>query len=155
MDDTPELVTVEERNEILNHVRDEFVATVDQITAGRNVDGSDAAEIGTSLALAFVSALVPAAAKPVVALVGPMLADTLVNAVEAAEARARTPERIAERIEEIDLDIADHEAAIEALQATPKRELFERVRIALRKARINALERKAGRLEAYLDAVAG
>ena len=154
MDETLELVTPEERDEILSHVATEVTATVEAIKAGRHIDGGDAAEIFGGLALLAIGAIVPPVAKPIVALVGPTLTNALQTAVEAAEARAREPERLAERIAEIDGDIAEHQAAIDVLQATPKRELFERVRIALRTSRINALSRKAARLQSYLDATA-
>lgn len=153
MDEAVELVTIEERNEILRHAADQMNEAVEIITSGRNVDASDAVEWGVSITGLFVGAAVPAVAKPVVGLLWPMVSDMVTNAVEAAEARARTPERIAARIEEMSEDIIAHENAIAELEATPKRELFERVRIALRRARINAIERKQARLESYLDAI--
>lgn len=144
------LVTPEARDHILDTLVDAFTETVDQVKAGRDLDASDAVEILTSIALGAAGALVTGPAGGVLAVVGPLVGDLITNAVEAAEAKARTVERLAERIADIEGDIEAHAAAIAALQLTEKVEIFEKVRIAVRRDRIKALQRKVKRLRVLM-----
>lgn len=144
------LINAETRDAILDYVLEQATETVEDVKAGRHVDGSDLAEIGLNLGMTALGAILGPKAAPVVGLLAPMVTDMVVKAVESAERSARSAERVAQRIAEAVEDMEAHSAAIEALEATPKKELFEGLRIRFRAGRIRSIARKIARLQSYL-----
>lgn len=146
----PDIDTAE-RDEILDHVVNEFQESVNQVKAGEAVEAVDVAESLIDLAILAIGAILPVALKPGWVLIAPFLSSAAVNAIEAGQGRRETADAIGRRLANAAEDIAAHEAAIAALEATEKVELFERVRIAARRRRIARLERKIVRLEQARD----
>ena len=142
------IFTTEERDAVLYLVEEQIGKTIDQVKAGERVDGADLAEAALDLGLLLASAAIGGPAGAIIALVGPSAKDLVVNAVEAAEARNRTAERLRERAEKADASADEHILAAEKLQNTEKREFLERVRINIHLRRARALQAKADRLDA-------
>ncbi len=147
------LITDQERDDLLDFAVEQVGKTAAQVKSGQRFEASDAAEIALDLGILLASALVGGPAGAVIGTVAPMAKDLVVNAVEAAEARNRTVERLRARAERADASADEHIVDAEALQASEEREFLERFRIRIHLRRARALQAKADRLDAEADAL--
>lgn len=146
-------ISRDEARTLVDHVKEEISDTLDAVLSDEPPDASDLAD--SLLDLAVLGLSLATSGTPVgvvVSVLGPMLTDQLVGAIELAEQRARSPERLEARISSTVDNIARAESKAKALEDSPERELFERIRVGIYRSRAKGLGRKLRRLEGLLTA---